>query len=37
MLLLEGKFADGDSVKVDAQEGKLGFEKAKAGKAASVA
>ncbi len=37
MLLLEGKFADGDSVEVDAQDGKFSFEKAKAGKADSVA
>jgi ATP-dependent Clp protease ATP-binding subunit ClpB len=37
MLLLESKFSDGDAVKVDAHDGKLSFEKAKAGEAASVA
>jgi ATP-dependent Clp protease ATP-binding subunit ClpB len=39
MLLLEGKFSDGDTVTVDAHDGKLSFEKtkAKAGEAASVA
>ena len=36
VLLLEGRFADGDTVKVDAQDGKLGFEKAKAGQTAPV-
>ena len=37
MLLLEGRFSDGDAVKVDVQDGKLSFERAKAGEAASVA
>jgi ATP-dependent Clp protease ATP-binding subunit ClpB len=37
MLLLEGRFADGDNLTVDATDGKLSFEKAKAGRAASVA
>jgi len=36
VLLLEGRFADGDTVKVDAQDGKLSFEKAKAGQTAPV-
>jgi len=37
MLLLEGKFADGDTVNVDAVDGKLSFERAKAARPASVA
>jgi ATP-dependent Clp protease ATP-binding subunit ClpB len=37
MLLLEGKFADGDTVNVDAVDGKLSFERAKTARPASVA
>jgi ATP-dependent Clp protease ATP-binding subunit ClpB len=37
MLLLEGRFADGDTVDVDVADGKLSFVKAKAARAASVA
>jgi ATP-dependent Clp protease ATP-binding subunit ClpB len=37
MLLLEGRFADGDNVTVDATGGKLSFEGARAGRPASVA
>ena len=36
MLLLEGRFADGDTIEVDAAMGKLSFEKVKAGAAAPV-
>ena len=36
MLLLEGRFADGDTIEVDAAKGKLSFEKVKAGAATPV-
>ena len=36
MLLLEGRFVDGDTIEVDAADGKLSFEKVKSGAAAPV-